>query len=253
MTILYVTPYLDLEAGTVESLIVPVRLCGGGVSEYMNGTLSFYGGALEKIMPLISIKGGVLEEIGLSVSARGGVIEQANIFISVRGGIVEIMAPVSALSDEFYSFVMNTKTTGAAEYTNFPFNSLFKVGSKFYGIKSDGLHQLTGTNDNGADIEAVLVSGPSNLGTSEIKLFPSAYAHMGIGELEASTKVDEDQEWSDPYDVIQDTEGIKSEYISMARGERGVYIQLKIKNAEGSYFDLVKFEQNFVPTGRKRR
>jgi hypothetical protein len=249
MPILNVTPYGSFRAGVVESMVVPISLARGGTTEYMRGTFSFRGGVLDKVAPHIVTGGGVVEQIGLPVSARAGVVEQLNVFVRCMGGVIEILAPAAALTDTFYSFVMNTKTTGAAEYTNFPFTSLFKVGAVFYGITATGLHQLTGNNDNGAEIEGLIVSGPSNFGTSDYKLLPSAYAHMGLGELQVSTRLDDEEEWSDPYEASQDTEGIRSEYISMARGEKGVYIQLKIESGD---MTLEKFEQNFVPTGRKR-
>ena len=147
---------------------------------------------------------------------------------------------------------MNTKTGGFAEYTNFPLTSIWKVGTKFYGITAEGIQQLTGNNDNGAQIDAEIITGPSNFGTSSVKLFPSAYAHMTGGEIEVAIKTDECRRWHDPKNAVQPKEGIHPAYISMARGIKGVYVKLKITNAQGADFNLAKFEQNFVDTGRKR-
>ena len=238
--------------GVVESFTLPHALCRSGVLEFVTPTQSHFGGALEKVSYSFRSGGGVLERFGSNVRLEGGVLETISVFIRLEGGVLEILAPEAALTSAFYSFVLNTKTAGFGAYTNFPFTSLFKVGTNFYGITADGLYQLTGDSDNGAEIQAAIVTGPSNLGSSDVKRFPSAYAHMRGGEIEVSAKIDEAEEWMEPENALQDREGLRPEYISMARGVKGVYIQLKIKNADGSDFSLAKFEQNFVDTGRKR-
>ena len=247
-----VSPQVLLRGGVLEIFGLAVALNRAGVISLIAPTQSHFGGVVEKVSPTVKRGFGVLEKIGYAVRAEGGVAEAAAVFIRLEGGVLEILAPEAALTSTFYSFVLNTKTAGFGAYANFPFTSLFKVGTNFYGITADGLYQLTGDSDNGAEIQAAIVTGHSNLGSSDVKRFPSAYAHMRGGEIEVSTKIDEDEEWMEPENAFQDREGLRPEYISMARGIKGVYIQLKIKNADGSDFSLAKFEQNFVDTGRKR-
>ena len=249
MPILIVTPHTRRQGGAVEQVVIPITLSGGGTVEQMQGILTFCGGMLDQVVPHIRSSAGVVGRVGISIAARGGVAARAAVFVRCTAGVVEVLALTAALTQEFYAFCLNTRTGGAAEYANFPFTSLFRVGARFYGITATGLHELTGNSDNGAEIEGVIVSGPSDFGTDQVKLIPTAYAHMS-GALQVSTRVDEGEEWSDPYDAEQDLEGIRAEYISMARGEKGVYIRLKI---EGTDLTLTKFEQNFVPTGRRRQ
>jgi hypothetical protein len=252
----YVTPTINVGAGIVESAISPYPLCGAGIVDYNQPAIKTGGGIIEETKPAISVGGGITEICGVAVKSQAGVVEQLNVYLTLGAGVVEVLAPVAALTEEFYSFVMNTKTAGFSEYTNFPFTSLFRAGTNFYGITAEGLQLLTGDNDNGAQIKAEIVTGPCNLGTSDIKYIPSMYAHMRGGEIEVATKIDDKednpQEWCDPYNAINPGNGIKPVYISMARGAKGVYIQFKISNAEGADFDLAKFEQNFVDSGRKR-
>lgn len=240
MTTYYVTPTNQIGAGIVEIVFPPYRLAGSGLIEKITPTQNFYGGVVDKTKPSFSISGGISETCGVAVNAQAGVAEQLNVFFTLGGGVVEALAPLAALTDEFYSFVMNTKTGGFAEYTNFPLTSIFKVGTKFYGITGEGLQQLTGDNDNGAQIDAEMLSGISNLGDPN-RVHPiDAWLELrGSGDIEFSTIMDED--WDDISEYVETCDNnlqIGFQRVELARGDDGTHIQIRFKNVNGSYFDL---------------
>jgi hypothetical protein len=240
MPTLIITPSITAGAGLDESVTPPYPLSGVGVQEYIIPHINALAGVTEKTTPALALRAGIIERVGLSAIAQAGITEQLNVYITLQGGIVEVLAPAAALSAEFYSFIMNTKTGGFAEYTNFPFTSLFRVGTMFLGIAPDGLYQHTGKTDNGKQIDAELLTGISNLGVNQRKHPIDAWLEMrGSGDVEVTLVFDEDWKEASEYTETCDNDlQIGFQRVKLARGDDGTHLQVRFKNIDGSDFDL---------------
>jgi hypothetical protein len=134
---------------------------------------------------------------------------------------------------------MNTKTAGVAQYLNFPFTSIFKHPLGYFGISADGLFQLNGKNDDGANIDVEILTGVATLGTDRRKVFPEAYLEMRGGEVEFSTIFNEDLDNEIVYDHdFSDNDRLKMHRITLAKGVDGTHVQVRLRNVDGADFDL---------------
>lgn len=103
---------------------------------------------------------------------------------------------------EFIAWVLNTESRGLSRYTHYPFNSMAKIGKRYYGAASDGVHRLTGDDDNGEAIAAKIRLGLFNMGTRKLKRLPEAYyALSGDGRMFIKVII-VDEETSDKAEAI---------------------------------------------------
>jgi len=88
---------------------------------------------------------------------------------------VNFAVTVSIGDDVFMAWVVNTETRAAWEYENYPFNSMFEFQARHYGIAPDGMYELEGDTDNGADVKWRARLGLNNLGSMKEKRLPAMY------------------------------------------------------------------------------
>lgn len=70
---------------------------------------------------------------------------------------------------------LNTATRGVSTYSSYPFNSMTAFGGAFYGANDNGLYELDGNTDAGAEIVWRIRTGMTNLGTGRNKAMDAAY------------------------------------------------------------------------------
>lgn len=159
---------------------------------------------------------------------------------------------VAPLADSYAAFVCNAKTTGMAEYSNYNFNSLWRGPDGFYyGANGSGIFRLTGKKDNGAAINASIVSGISDLNIREQKYFPDAYLQLrNEGAMELALTVDETRRRSYEIEAREGQQGLHTKRRLLARGIKGRHVQIEIRNVAGSDFDLNGIDLVFEPTRR---
>jgi len=153
-------------------------------------------------------------------------------------------------SDENYTFVMNTVTKGISEYTNYKFNSL----SGDYAAKDEGIYQISGIQDEGIGIEALLKTGLIDFDSNIQKQVPYAYVGLNkAGSLMLKTivtyKGKRKERW---YKVnpraVDATDTIR---VNMGKGIKSRYWQFELTNFEGADFELDSIE--LLPLQLKRR
>jgi hypothetical protein len=147
------------------------------------------------------------------------------------------------------TWVFNTITTAHSRYTNYDFNSFFKIGTKNFGINSNGgIYELTGSNDfvgesNEAYIQAQVDLPVSTFGEQTLKACSDAILYGRCdGEIEIQVVLDE-QEARTGYVIPFDSrQGMHRNRVRIPKGLRGNVWQFKIKNRNGSHFDINAFE-----------
>ncbi|HEY1034568.1 MAG TPA: hypothetical protein VGE09_06265 [Pseudoxanthomonas sp.] len=192
----------------------------------------------------------VTERVAMLATASG----QVDLVMLLRESI-GFAATLSIDNGEYIAWVLNTESKGLSRYTNYPFNSFAKIGGRYFGAASDGVHRLDGEDDNGDDIHAFIRSGLEAFGTRRLKRIPEAfvgYSSDGTLILKAII-VDEDGNKSAAIYRLP-TRGAankRANRFKLGRGLESVDWAFELHNADGADFDLGSIE--FRPANLTRR
>jgi len=152
------------------------------------------------------------------------------------------------------TWVFNTTTTAHSRYTNYDFNSFFKLGSTNYGINDNGdIYLLTGTKDfvgesNEANIDTEIIFPATTYDEQNLKSCSDAILYgRGNGEMEVQVVLDEQQARVGYSVHFDNREGMHRNRVKIPKGLKGNVWQFKLKNVDGSWFDINLFEV-FVKT-----
>jgi hypothetical protein len=252
--LLICTPTIEAGGAFIDTCIVPVVLAGGSLESRMTPSIKLGGSIMETINPRIVVGGSFLNRTGLAITSAGSLTERVAVAISIGGSLIISLTPAAALAAIYNAFIMNTKTLGMGEYTEFPFTSLFNHPLGPLGITLTGLFLLTGKTDNGVNIDAEILTGISDLGTKQRKLFPDAYLEIRGGVVELATILCEDVDGEIAYEAdFSDEPHLKMQRISpLAGGVDGTHIQLRFRNIDGSDFDLQSIRMPYIEKTRVR-
>ena len=121
------------------------------------------------------------------------------------------------------AFVMNIANSQVSRYTNYAFNNIVMVGKKYYGVKTDGLYLLEGTDDQGTDIIGSITSKDDDFDDKFSKNIPFVYLGCDDAKIAVTPTVD-DVEYPT---YVESFDGRK---VKMARGIKGRYWRLRIDN-----------------------
>lgn len=190
-------------------------------------------------VPVPSVSGSIYEEITWDV------------VVAAVAPSISASWPTTILSG-FDTWAVNTKTAGHSTYTNFSFNSFFRLGTSYYGCADDGIYLLTGDDDAGAAIEAIATFGASNLGTDKEKRMDSA--HPSVRADEAGTvsigfAVDGGALYA--YTAAVSDDVLEPVRIKPGRGLNGRYWQIELRNSAGSRFTTNAIRLVPVPLSRR--
>lgn len=95
---------------------------------------------------------------------------------------IEISAAHIHPGGSYSTWAVNTRTGAVTEYDNFTFNSFARQGARWLGASSDGLYQLDGPDDDGANIVARLKSGTLAFGGSQATSLKGIYLGMRVND-----------------------------------------------------------------------
>lgn len=159
---------------------------------------------------------------------------------------------------EYIAWVLNTESKGLSRYTNYPFNSFAKIGGRYYGAGSDGIHRLEGEDDNGTDIKAMLRLGMTDMGSRKLKRLPEAF--IGISTdgtiLMKVITVSEDtgEKQAAIYKMrVRGAAVTRENRIQFGKGMKSVDWDWVIENVAGADFDLRSIEFRPVILDRRTR
>lgn len=163
------------------------------------------------------------------------------------GGVVAMDISLGDTEDDQYTaWVLNTKTLGATQYDNFDFNSFAAFNNTSYAAKSDGIYELTGDTDQGADIIAEIRTGQLKIGNGKETRVPSAYLGMKTdGSMVMKTVTDDPngmktENWYAVETRVADA--MRTTRVKFGRGLKSVYWQFALSNVDGSDFELASLE-----------
>jgi len=155
------------------------------------------------------------------------------------------------IDDTTYSgWVMNSRNFMVSEFQDYPFDSFAWVGGKPVGINSSGIYVLEGDTDAGAPIAAKLMTGLSNLGTSNLKNVTDIFlGFRGNGDILLKTVTKEEVvRW---YKLRADGSGMHERRVKCGRGVKSTYWAVELENVDGSDFDIDIMELYPIVMSRK--
>lgn len=177
---------------------------------------------------------------------------------------IEAMAVGGTLvldGDTYTAVVLNATTLAPSEYNNFPFNSFGQMGSTYLGATDTAIYALTGDDDDGNLIDASVLTGLINFGTSQYKRVPRAYlGYTSDGALVLKTigtggatdgtgRGTKIERW---YELTSRTaDAPATARIKLGRGVKATYWQFELTNKDGADFELS--ELKLLPVVLSRR
>jgi hypothetical protein len=125
----------------------------------------------------------------------------------------------------------------------------------YLGCAYDGIYSLTGANDDGVSIDAVVRTGVTNFDSTQDKNVPEAFVGIrndGTLVFKTITRDPSDgtrqEHW---YQMTDTSAAIRNVQQKFARGRRAVYWQFEIVNDAGADFDIDHIELTPVLLKRK--
>lgn len=172
---------------------------------------------------------------------------------------VGFAATLSIDNGEYIAWVMNTEgDKPVSRYTQFPFNSMAKVGGRYMACDSTGLHWMDGNDDSGEAIKARLRAGMQAMGTRREKRLPEAFLYVRTdGELRLQViQVDADtgEKVAGWFKVLtRPSSNARETRAKTGRGWKAVEFDIVLENIAGADFDLTSIEPRPLNLDRRTR
>lgn len=163
-----------------------------------------------------------------------------------EGGCVAIQ--ISLGDSDYTAWVLNTKTLGATQYTNFAFNSFAEIARGVWiGCKRDGLFELTGDDDSGTPIDLEIRTGLMMMAAGREARVPYAYiAARTDGSLVMKVVKGEEPDgelhefW---YEVeVRAMSSTRTTRSKLGKGTKAVWWQFALSNVRGSTLELAQLK-----------
>lgn len=134
------------------------------------------------------------------------------------------------------TIVINAKNNAVTEYTNYCFNSYCRFNGVYLAANSNGIHPLSGDDDNGTDIDAVVKTATADIGMNTPKRVRDAWMVGRKGLMTLKVIADEDDEFTYNADVVN--MNIHEERVKLGRGIKCRSAAFELANVDGSNFDI---------------
>jgi len=132
---------------------------------------------------------------------------------------------------------INLKAMATTQYTNWPFKSMTKFNGRYLGVNENGLYEITGSDDDGQQIDAYIVLAQSDFGIRNQKKIP--FIDLGY-EAQGNLMIEltPDDGTGQSYLVLSTKTNQQTKRIPVNPRIRGRYWLIKISNMEGCDFSL---------------
>jgi hypothetical protein len=146
------------------------------------------------------------------------------------------------------TWAINTRTNAVTEYTNYNFNSFAQRGLKYIAANSAGIYELDGDTDNGASINADVVSAFMQMNGSKLSGLKGIYlAIRGGGQYFIKVINGDGREYI--YEALGQP-GLMTTKVNVGKGLRARYVAFQLTST-GQDFDLD--DLTFIPMLSDRR
>lgn len=193
-----------------------------------------------KRVDIVLVDGTSIADTPLSTAVFNMLIDEGFVFTIV----------LNFAGQEFVCWVANADTFAHGQYDNFDFNSMCRIGARYYGAKEDGIYQLDGDTDAGVEIPWFMALPIDDAGTALFKRVPRVY--MGIkndGALYIRTLTDGGAQRV--YLFRRRAESLAGAGETLGRGVKSRYWGYDLIGVDGSDFELDQIEFFPVVLGRR--
>lgn len=230
------------------------------MSDTIAGLYQAFATILERLVASDALKGTstayVLIDERVALSADLTHTAELAVLLSDSVGFA---ATLSIDNGEYIAWVMNTEgDKPVSRYTQFPFNSMAKVGGRYVACDSTGLHWMDGNDDSGEAIKARLRAGMQAMGTRREKRLPEAFLYVRTdGELRLQViQVDADtgEKVAGWFKVLtRPSSNARETRAKTGRGWKAVEFDIVLENIDGADFDLTSIEPRPLNLDRRTR
>lgn len=140
-------------------------------------------------------------------------------------------------SDEATITYVVNEGNETTRYEHWPFESYAAFKGMYLGCCADGVYVLSGDNDNGEPIEAMINFGKQSFGSANYKRVPYVYASLaGDGDVYLQVSYNEDEQYMYPARKVDEYNATAR--FDLGRGIKANYLTFELYNENGSKFDL---------------
>lgn len=182
-------------------------------------------GGAEKLDSLVKIT----DFLKISTQETKNILEFVRIsdFYRAEGGTSE---------EEYTTYVIN-EDNETTRYEHWPFESYAAFKGVHFGCGPDGIYELTGDDDNGEPIAAMINFGKQSFGSSQMKRVPYVYASLASdGDLYMQVSYTDDNVYMYPARKVDEYNATVR--FDLGRGIKANYLNFELYNENGSKFDL---------------
>ena len=157
-------------------------------------------------------------------------------------------------NDYFNAYVMNTQTSAMSQYNNYAFNAFASFNNTTFGSFGNNIYELTGPDDAGTQIDALLRTGMTDFGDSRYKRIHGAYMGYtsdGTVVLRVTTTDSGDKKTYWYRSIAQTANSSRELRIPVGKGLQSRYWQFELINETGADFEIDVLE--LVPVMLDRR
>jgi hypothetical protein len=174
------------------------------------------------------------------------------VYAAVESMLGAVMVP-RAQGQDNPVWVVNTGLWAATRFSNYPFNSYAEIDGRFYGASEDGLYELTGETDAGANIDASAMLRRSREQSSQQKRVDRVYLHGTSDkrlEVRVITPTGDVHRYRTEVDLGDE---VTVQRVKLGRGLMAQYWMLEVRNYAGGDMTLDQIEIVSLHTTRKIR
>jgi len=148
-------------------------------------------------------------------------------------------------------WAINAQTFAPSSYASFNFDSFAQVGNRYFAANENGLYELTGDDDDGAEIAATFMLARDPHKSSRPKHSGIAYLHgTSDGKMQVRVITAEGAVYNYKTEAALD-DVVKARRVKFGRGVESHYWQLEVRNMNGDDFEVEQIE--LVTIHKERR
>lgn len=177
-------------------------------------------------MPGLEVLNLTRSGYGFPVGARG-----AALFVPEENRFI-------AVSDGGPGITMNAEVQALTTFSGFNYNSMTRFDTRSFGANANGVFELTGDTDDGAQIDAQVSFGVTDFGSNFMKGLDRMYVGLrSATPMNVEVKLEDKTAYQYVLDAHPD-ERMDSQRVKTGKGLEGRYWQFTLRNTLGGDFQL---------------
>lgn len=146
------------------------------------------------------------------------------------------------VSVTYESYAINLSNGAVSRYVDFPFDQVLRFGNRHFGVRADGVYELKGDSDNGANIVSEVKTFQTDFSATNMKRVPYVYVvGQAQGEIEVGVQADNGTEYQYPTDPSP-VAGTQAARATVGKGVRGNFYSFSFSNPGGESFEIDRIE-----------